>query len=218
MSVQYKLNRLLKEIERDYHLTAPSTRHESPSPAVVSALLSVPRHEFIPEHKSAYAYDNHPLPIGYAQTISQPFIVALMTDLLKLRRTSKVLEVGTGSGYQTAVLASIASQVYSIERIEDLGVSARQRLEALHFRNIHYQIGDGYLGWPEVSPFDGIIVTACAEQLPPPLIEQLNEHARMVIPLKQFFGQVLSVVRLTHNREPVIEKILPVKFVPLLHA
>ncbi|HEY68887.1 MAG TPA: protein-L-isoaspartate(D-aspartate) O-methyltransferase [Thermoflexia bacterium] len=151
---------------------------------VLRAMRAVPRHLFVPEEERDYAYGDFPLPIGYGQTISQPYIVALMTELLELKEGDKVLEVGTGSGYQAAILAEIPGvEVYSIEIIPELAESARKRLESLGYTNVHCKQGDGYYGWPEYAPFDAIIVTAAPDHVPPPLMDQLAEGGRLVIPI-----------------------------------
>jgi protein-L-isoaspartate(D-aspartate) O-methyltransferase len=152
-------------------------------PQVLEAMRTVPRHRFVPEEWLAQAYDDHPLPIGYHQTISQPYIVAWMTELLQVGEGDKVLEVGTGSGYQAAVLAQLGCQVYTIEIVEPLAEQARQRLEEMGFDNIVARQGDGYYGWEDLAPFDAIIVTAAPDHVPPPLVQQLKEGARMVVPV-----------------------------------
>ena len=149
----------------------------------LAAMGKVERHRFVPEWLTRFGYRNQPLPIGYGQTISQPIVVALMTDLLKVKGDDKVLEIGTGSGYQAAVLAEITKSVYSIEIIEPLGQQATERLQSLGYRNVKTRVGDGYYGWPEAAPFDAIVVTAAASHVPPPLLKQLKPGGRMVIPL-----------------------------------
>ena len=166
-------------------------------PRVLAALRRVPRHRFIPEHLWSQAYADYPLPIGEDQTISQPYIVALMTEILELKETDRVLEVGTGSGYQAAILAELAAQVFSIDRKVGLADHARSLLESLGYRNIRIRVGDGTLGWPEEAPFDGIIVTAGAPQVPGPLVEQLALGGRLVIPVGDAFTQTLTCVRQT---------------------
>jgi protein-L-isoaspartate(D-aspartate) O-methyltransferase len=187
------------------------------SPQVRAALAKVERHRLVPPGQAAAAYRNHPLPIGSGQTISQPYIVALSTDLLSLRPDSVVLDVGTGSGYQAAVLAEIASQVLSVEILPALGNEARQRLRDLGYGNIEVRIGDGYAGWPEKAPFDGIVVTAAAPRLPQALVEQLRPGGRMVIPLGGE-GEVQHLVLITKRADGGYDerKILPVRFVPLV--
>jgi protein-L-isoaspartate(D-aspartate) O-methyltransferase len=182
----------------------------------MDAMATVPRHRLIPDDMRDSAYDNRPLPIGHGQTISQPYIVAVMTDLLKITPSSRVLEVGTGSGYQAAILAELVKQVYSIEIIEPLGELARENLAALGYGNIEVRIGDGYYGWKEQAPFDAIIVTAAASHIPPPLIEQLASGGRMIIPVgSRFMVQQLVLVEKNDGGEVTTRQILPVRFVPL---
>jgi len=186
---------------------------------VLAAMRKVPRHEFVPERWVDSAYDDGPLPIGYDQTISQPYIVALMTELLQLTPQSKVLEIGTGSGYQAAVLDEIAREVYSIEIIEPLATAAAERLKRLGYGKVQVKLGDGYLGWPEHAPFDAIIVTAGAEQVPPPLIEQLKPGGRMVIPIGEVAGrQSLVLVEKSTTGKVTQQHVAPVAFVPLTRA
>ncbi len=186
------------------------------SEAVLKALDSVPRHSLIPESQQRYAYENRPLPIGYGQTISQPYIVALMTELVKPDANDVVLEVGTGSGYQAAVLAELVSHVYSIEIIEALAERARADLQKLGYANITSKLGDGYYGWAEHGPFDGIVVTAAASHVPPPLIEQLRAGGRMVIPVgSSFMTQLLLLIEKTAEGEVITRQIAAVRFVPL---
>jgi len=176
----------------------------------------VPRHEFVPEDLRSKAYFDRPLPIGYGQTISQPFIVALMTDLLQIEPDDVVLEIGTGSGYQAAVLAELAREVCTIEIIPELGDSATERLERLGYTNIKTRIGDGYYGWPDCGPFDGIVVTAAAGHVPPPLIQQLKPGGRMVIPVgPPFVVQQLMLVEKREDGKVTNRQLLPVAFVPL---
>jgi len=179
----------------------------------IQAMKDVQRHLFVPEAQRASAYEDHPLPIGHGQTISQPYIVAFMTEALGLEGGETVLEVGTGSGYQAAVLARIASRVYSIEIVEPLAAEARQRLSRLGYSNVEVRAGDGYLGWPEAAPFDGIMVTAAAPRVPEPLKEQLKDGGRLVIPV----GDELQELMLVTRRGSAFEerRILPVRFVPM---
>jgi protein-L-isoaspartate(D-aspartate) O-methyltransferase len=183
--------------------------------AVLQAMRRVPRHLFVPQELVEFAYADRPLPIGYDQTISQPYIVGLMTELLALKRGHRVLEVGTGSGYQAAVLAEIADSVWSIEIIEPLAASAKERLQGLGYGRVNVRWGDGYLGWPEHAPFDGIIVTAAAEQIPEPLLQQLKEGGRMVIPVGAAFS--IQNLMLVEKRDGAIAKrsVAAVRFVPL---
>ena len=181
---------------------------------VLSAMLRVERHKFVPSAFKELAYSDRPLPIGEGQTISQPYIVALMTQLLELRGDERVLEIGTGSGYQAAVLAEIAKEVYTIEIIPLLAEGAKKRLGELGYRNVFVRTGDGYAGWPEKAPFDGIIVTAAPDNIPKPLLEQLKVGGRMVIPVGDFPDQVLYLVRKTEEGIKK-EEIIPVRFVPM---
>ena len=181
---------------------------------VLEAMGEVPRHEFVPREKISTAYKNRPLDIGHRQTISQPFIVALMTELLNLKGTDRVLEVGTGSGYQAAVLSLLAAQVYSIEIIPELGEAAQNNLRRLGYANVQTKIGDGYLGWPAHAPFDGIIVTAAPDHIPQALIDQLKPNGRMVIPVGGF-TQDLLVLTKRADGTTISETIVPVRFVPL---
>ena len=185
-------------------------------PQVIEALRRVPRHEFVPTSYRHYAYQNRPLPIGEEQTISQPYIVALMTDLAQLNKDSVVLEVGTGSGYQAAVLAELVSHVYTIEIIETLGLRAESTLKRLGYDNVTVRIGDGYNGWPEQAPFDAILVTAAPETVPQPLVDQLKPGGRMVIPVgPQARTQYLRVIEKDNEGEITERDVLPVGFVPL---
>ena len=174
---------LVAEVEDHFRWTASEIGQAAMDPAVAEVMGRVPRHEFVPPEEQRRAYRNQSLPIGFGQTISQPYIVALMTDLLDLKKEAKVLEIGTGSGYQAAVLAELASEVYTIEIIELLGVEAKARLEKLGYPNVRTRIGDGYYGWEEHAPFDRIIVTAAPDHLPQPLAQQLEEGGRLVIPI-----------------------------------
>lgn len=184
------------------------------APAVLTAMELVPRHLFVPGSERPQAYEDHPLPIGAGQTISQPYIVALMTSLLELEPDDRVLEVGTGSGYQAAVLARLAKEVYSIEIVPSLAKRARQTLEGLGYKNIHVRIGDGYQGWPDRGPFDAIIVTAAPPRIPEPLIRQLKTGGKMVIPVGNTY-QDLQV--LTKRADGGFDRsnVLPVRFVPM---
>lgn len=182
---------------------------------VLAAMAKVPRHLFVPEAVRAEAYEDHPLPIGYGQTISQPYIVAYMTELLDPRPADKALEVGTGSGYQAAVLGELVKEVYTIEIVEPLGLRARETLRNLGYTNVHVRIGDGYKGWPEAAPFDCIIVTCAPDHVPPPLIEQLREGGRMVIPVGGFLGGQQLVLLKKEGGELIRKATLPVVFVPM---
>lgn len=186
------------------------------SASVLKAMEKVPRHRFVPADQERYAYDNRPLPIGNSQTISQPFIVALMTDLLDLQPGHKVLEIGTGSGYQAAVLSEIVREVYTIEIVEPLAQESAARLAALGYRNVTARSGDGYQGWPQHAPFDAIMVTAGAPAVPPALVEQLKPGGKLVIPVgPQFIGQSLLVIEKDATGKTTTRNVLSVRFVPL---
>lgn len=209
---------LLIEIEAEAAATASYTGRSRFGPAVMAALARVPRHRFVPPGLEAAAYLDAPLSIGYGQTISQPYIVALMTDLLDLTPQSTVLEIGCGSGYQAAVLAEIAAGVHTVELVEALAVAARQRLLDLGYGNVAVLAGDGYYGWPEHAPYDGILVTSAAREVPPPLLEQLKPGGRMVIPLGLPHGsQELVLLRKESDGTCLQRAVLPVAFVPFLH-
>ncbi len=186
--------------------------------ATLHAMRTVPRHLFVPPHSVADAYDDRPLPIGYGQTISQPYIVAYMTELVKPQADHRVLEIGTGSGYQAAVLAEIVDTIYTIEIITELENAAAERLEKLGYKNVKAKNADGYYGWEEYSPFDAIVVTAAAEYIPPPLIAQLKDGGTMVIPVgSPFFVQTLMLVE-KRGEEITTESLIPVRFVPFKRA
>ncbi|RLB14038.1 MAG: protein-L-isoaspartate O-methyltransferase [Deltaproteobacteria bacterium] len=183
---------------------------------VLQAMRDVPRHLFVPERRRRSAYGDFPLPIGYGQTISQPYIVALMTELLKPEKDDIALEVGTGSGYQAAVLSKIVKKVYTVEIITPLGKDAEKRLTEMGYKNITVKVGDGYFGWKQYAPFDCIIVTAASDHIPPPLIKQLKNGGKMAIPVGMPFQvQKLMVVEKSEKGEIGIKNILPVRFVPL---
>lgn len=184
--------------------------------ATLRAMLSVPRHEFVPANLRTSAYADFPLPIGYGQTISQPYIVAFMTEQLGLTPRSRVLEVGTGSGYQAAVLAEIAGEVYTVEIVPQLALEAETRLRQLGYGRVRTRHADGFFGWPDAAPFDAIIVTAAAGFVPPPLVEQLKPGGRMVIPVGSVYGaQNLVLVRKAPDGAITTRTLLPVRFVPL---
>ncbi len=205
---------MVKKVEEMAASTASQTLIEQFNSRVIKAISEVPRHKFVPEAHREAAYRNRPLSIGHGQTISQPFIVALMSELLEVKPTDRVLEVGTGSGYQTAVLSSLAAKVYSIEIIPELGEAARKTLERLGYSNVETKIGDGYLGWPERAPFDGIIVTAAPDHIPAALVDQLKPNRRMVIPVGGL-TQDLMVVTKKAGGTTTNKTIVPVRFVPL---
>ncbi len=206
---------LIEEIERHVRETRSYTGVVRLDESVKNAMAAVPRHEFVPAQLRDVAYENRPLPIGEGQTISQPYIVALMTDLAEVGPESIVLEVGTGSGYQAAVLAEIVDHVYTIEIVEPLGRRAAQTLERLGYENVTVRIGDGYRGWPEVGPFDAILVTAAPEEIPPPLIEQLKNGGKLVIPVGvEGRDQSLQMLEKGPGCEVKATNVLPVAFVP----
>ncbi len=184
---------------------------------VLEAMQAVPRHLFIPEENRSYSYYDQPVPIGFGQTISQPYIVAFMTELLKLGKEDVVLEVGTGSGYQAAILSKLVKQVYTIEIIEGLGKEASKRLKTMGYNNVEVKVGDGYKGWSEHAPFDAIIVTAAAEHIPQPLVDQLKPGGRLVIPVGGVYEvQDLMLITKDVSSKVVKESIIPVRFVPLI--
>jgi len=185
------------------------------SPRVRAAMTEVPRHEFVPLEQRSAAYRNTPLPIGHGQTISQPLVVALMTELLQLATTDKVLELGTGSGYQAAILSVLAREVYTIEIVPELGKRARGNLERLGYRNVSTKIGDGYHGWAENAPFDAIIVTAASDHVPPPLIAQLRPGGRIVIPVGGRYQQLMVLAKRADGTATT-RSAAPVLFVPLI--
>ncbi|MCI0517712.1 MAG: protein-L-isoaspartate(D-aspartate) O-methyltransferase [Woeseiaceae bacterium] len=186
------------------------------SERTLSVIGQVPRHEFVPEEQKRYAYENRPLPIGAGQTISQPYIVALMTDLAQVSKDDVVLEIGTGSGYQAAVLAGLAGHVYTIEIVEMLGKRAAETLERLGYSNVTTRVGDGYAGWPDHAPFDAILVTAAPESVPGPLVEQLAAGGRMVVPVgAQNRVQTLQILTKKDDGTLLVKEVISVRFVPL---
>jgi protein-L-isoaspartate(D-aspartate) O-methyltransferase len=207
---------LVRAIEADVRATADYLERDKLDARVLRAMQQVPRHQFVPEGERRHAYDNRPLPIGHGQTISQPYIVAIMTDLLNLEPGDRVLEIGTGSGYQAAVLAEMSAAVYSIEIIPELAERARDVLDRLNYRQVTTRVGDGYFGWKEQAPFDAIVVTAAADHVPPPLIKQLKPGGRMLIPVgSRFLTQQLVLVEKSTDGEVTTRLLLPVRFVPL---
>jgi protein-L-isoaspartate(D-aspartate) O-methyltransferase len=207
---------MLAEIAGMARTTRFETSRPAFSPRVMDALGKVPRHLFVPSEQVPYAYENRPLPIGHGQTISQPYIVALMSDLLEPKPSDIVLEIGTGSGYQAAVLAELVAKVYTIEIVEPVGKRAAGDLAALGYRNVVTRIGDGYNGWPDAAPFDGILVTAAAPYVPKPLVEQLRPGGRLVIPVgAQWQVQELQVIEKKVDGSTATRRTIPVRFVPL---
>lgn len=208
---------LMAEIAEEVRDTSRYLGKDALDPRVMAALSNVPRHAFVPAESAALAYENVPLPIGHGQTISQPYIVAVMTDMLAPHPDDMVLEIGTGCGYQAAVLAELVKKVYSIEYVPALAQEAAERLKRLGYHNIETRAGDGWLGWPEAAPFDGIIVTAAAPRIPRTLVAQLKPGRRMVVPVGEQGGyQVLTVVEKSASGEFVERATLPVAFVPML--
>ncbi|WP_297810600.1 protein-L-isoaspartate(D-aspartate) O-methyltransferase [uncultured Methylophaga sp.] len=211
------VRKMLATIAHQTAATASTTGRSTLSPTVLAAIEAVNRADFVPDNALNRAYDDGPLAIGYGQTISQPFIVALMTDLLDIEPDHKVLEIGTGSGYQTAILSKLAAEVYTVERIENLAEQARQQFEKLGYDNIHCRQADGYLGWEEHGAYDGIIVTAAAAAVPPALLNQLKSGGRMVIPLAEARGyQDLVLIDKDKEGKAHSQPLLSVSFVPLV--
>lgn len=211
------LQHMLSDIEMEVNLTRHLIGKDVLDHRVMAAIKQVPRDEFLPADFRFLAYEDGPAPIGYGQTISQPYIVALMSDLLDTKSTDTILEIGTGSGYQAAILSKLVKQVYSLEIREELSIQARRRLKKLGYNNVTVRTGDGHCGWPEHAPYDGIIVTAAAAYIPQPLIEQLRVGARLVIPVGLPYSyQELMVVEKKANSEIEIKNILGVSFVPLV--
>lgn len=208
--------RMLADIGREVALTASFTGITRLNEDVLQAMANIARDQFVPREMQAYAFDNRPLPIGHEQTISQPFIVALMTHLLNPGKNQRVLEIGTGSGYQAAILAQLVGRVYSVERIPELSENTGRILQSLGLDNIELLVGDGYRGWPEHAPYDGIIVTAAAPRVPPALLQQLAPGGRLVIPVGKPYGrQDLLLIEQQGNSGFRNSNILPVAFVPL---
>ena len=206
---------MMKEIAADAKRVTKYVEKGTLDEKVMHAMETTPRHLFVPADARPFAYENRPLPIGYGQTISQPYIVALMTDLLRPEPEHKVLEIGTGSGYQAAVLAQLVKEVFSIEIIKELGQSSTGVLKDLGYNNVTTRIADGYDGWPEHAPFDSIIVTAAISHIPPPLVQQLKNGGTMVIPVGTGFQtQQLTLVKKDMSGEITTQQIIPVIFVP----
>ena len=189
-------------------------RRDIKDPRVLEVMGRIPRHLLVPEHLRREAYEDYPLAIGHGQTISQPYIVAFMTQALDVKPGDKVLEIGTGSGYQAAVLAELAREVFTIEIVEPLGNSARDALASLGYRNVHVRIGDGYKGWPEEAPFDRVIVTAAPEEVPPALVDQLATGGTMAVPVGTVFQELKILRKTAHGLETLAR--MPVRFVPMV--
>lgn len=218
-SIDGAVEALLDEIRGEVSETAYLTKRDKLDGRVMDALRKIPRHIFVGDDYNHLAYANQPLPIGYGQTISQPYIVALMSDLLQLKKEDVVLEVGTGSGYQAAILAQLARQVYSIELLDELAVTAREHLQIIGCNNVEVRTGNGYFGWPEHAPYDAIIVTAAASETPPALLAQLKPGGRLVIPVfgPSYPQQLLLLTK--HTDGSLTRKnMLPVRFVPLIET
>ncbi|MEA3291961.1 MAG: protein-L-isoaspartate(D-aspartate) O-methyltransferase [Pseudomonadota bacterium] len=208
--------RLMEEIEAEMRATASYTGRTSLSKRVLEAVARVPRYRFVPDGSQAAAYVNAPLSIGHGQTISQPYIVAMMTEMLDLDEDSIVLEVGTGSAYLAAILAELVKRLYTIEIVEPLARQAAEKLKSLGYENVEVRFGDGYNGWPEHAPFDAIMVTATGDEIPPPLVSQLRPGGRMILPLgRPYSFQKLVLVEKTPQGEIRQRDVLPVAFVPL---
>ena len=211
------IERMIADIKLEVAVTRDMIGRDRLSDRVMQAMREVPRDAFVPEHMKRFAFDNGPLPIGHDQTISQPYIVALMTDLLEPETDDVILEIGTGSGYQAAVLSRLVKQVYSLEIIPELNASAARCLKALHYHNIDTRTGNGYQGWPEHAPYDGIIVTAAATHIPEALVEQLKPGAKLVIPVGMpYFHQELMLVEKDIKGKTHTSSILAVAFVPMV--
>ena len=195
---------------------APELGLRNLSPRVAAALRQVPRHAFVPAEQATAAYQDRPLPIGFGQTISQPTIVAVMTQLLDVQPGDRVFELGTGSGYQAAILAAMGAEVFSVEIVPELGAGARRVFADLGYRKVHTRVGDGYFGWPEEGPFDAIVVTAAGDHIPPPLVRQLKPGGRMVLPVgTRYLTQHLVLVERAADGAVSTRELLPVRFVPL---
>ena len=211
--------RMLDDIEREIQYTRHQIGRDHFDTRVMQAMARVPRVDFVPDDLAERAYDNGALPIGHGQTISQPYIVALMTDLLEPEPDQVVLEVGTGSGYQTAVLSLLYRQVYSLEIVPELSAAAAQRLQRLGYHNVETRVGDGHAGWPEHAPYDAIIVTAAAAQVPPALLEQLRPGGRMVVPVgPPYQYQVLKLLEKQDTGAISSRELIGVAFVPMVGA
>jgi protein-L-isoaspartate(D-aspartate) O-methyltransferase len=210
---------MLHDIETEARYTRELIGREAFAPRVMQAMAEVPREKFVPPNMQGAAFENGPLPIGHGQTISQPYIVALMTDLLEPAADHRILEIGTGCGYQTAILSRLCARVYTVEVVRELGAAAAARLQLLGYRNIEFLVGNGYAGWPDHAPYDGIIVTAAASHVPPALVEQLEHGGRLVIPVGEPYGYQ-NLMLLEKDAQGVVSTrtILGVAFVPLVEA
>jgi protein-L-isoaspartate(D-aspartate) O-methyltransferase len=210
------MRRMIADIEQEVEYTSRLIGKRALDPRVMKAMAEVPREAFVPDDMKHFAFENGPLPIGHGQTISQPYIVALMSDLLQTQDDHVVLEIGTGSGYQTAILSRLVRQVYSIEVVSELGEASAGHLKDLGYTNVECRIGNGYAGWPEHAPYNGIIVTAAATHIPPPLVEQLVTGGRLVIPVGEpYEAQELIVVTRGEGDHIDVREVLGVAFVPM---
>jgi protein-L-isoaspartate(D-aspartate) O-methyltransferase len=210
-------NKMVKLIEDEVLKTSEYLEKQNLDQRVLKTIKTVPRHLFVPENQRHAAYENRPLPIGYGQTISQPYIVAIMTDLIAPKSQHKALEIGTGSGYQAAILSHLVDKVFTMEIVEPLGKLAQARLQKLDYQNVVVTIEDGYHGWESEAPFDIIIVTAAASHIPPPLIKQLKPGGKMIIPVgSRFMTQQLLLVEKDQQAKTTVRQVLPVRFVPLI--
>jgi protein-L-isoaspartate(D-aspartate) O-methyltransferase len=219
MTFEHEREQMIVDIESGVALTHAMTGRDHLDPRVMEAVRKVPREDFVPDNIRGSAFRDGALPVGHGQTISQPYIVALMTDLLELSEDSIVLEIGTGTGYQAAILSQLTRQVYSIERIPELARAAQQRLGEMGYENVENRCSDGYLGWPEKAPFDGIVVTAAAPEIPPALLEQLKPGGRMVIPIGlPYSHQELILVTKDPHGKTDTHDILGVAFVPMVEG
>lgn len=216
MNIEEKHQRMIEVIEEEVAYTSHAIGKDKLDARVMEAMRKVPRHEFVPAGSQMLAYSNGPLSIGHGQTISQPYIVALMTDLLEPQAKDTILEIGTGSGYQSAILACLVKQVHTTENVSPLITPARERLQRLGYSNVEVHECDGYFGLPELAPFDGIIITAAAPHVPAPLLEQLKPGGRLVIPVgHEYYAQELLVIQKHENGQFSERKVLDVVFVPL---
>ena len=207
---------LWTEVDRQIASLGTEAGFDELSPAVRRALRETPRENYVPDEQRRYAYENRPLPIGYAQTISQPLIVALMTEMLHLQPGDRVLEIGTGSGYQAAVLDALGAEVYSVEIVPELGERARKTLDENGHEGVETRVGDGYFGWEQAAPFDAVIVTAASDHIPPPLIRQIKPGGRMLIPVgSRYLTQKLVLVTRDSQGKVTTREVIPVTFVPL---
>ena len=214
-----RFRQLRETMVRDQISAPPDYRNPVTNRDVLTAMLTVPRHHFVRSQDIPRAYGDHPIPIGYGQTISQPYIVALMTEMLDVSPEHRVLEVGTGSGYQAAILSCLVRDVYTVEIIRALGQQAKERLKRLEYDNIHVKVADGYYGWEEHSPFDRIIVTCASTLVPPPLLRQLRTGGKMCIPVGgQYMVQYLTMIEKSETGRISMRKMLPVRFVPLTRS